>query len=375
MQTVRNFSALASSIESVYLIEASPSLREKQKQLLCADAPMDEIDIGFQSISKYGGIPVTWCEDIRFVPNDASKSPFIVAHEFFDALPIYAFQSVASSVNKQPDTIQGLSGPIKFSTGASSQTQKPQWRELVVVHSPPASTIITTLSGGAGKEQTDFQLSLAKASTPSSLVIPETSPRYQALKASPGSVIEVSPESQSYAAEFARRIGGATQSSTSAASPSVTPKAQPSGAALILDYGPADTIPTSTLRGIQGHKLVSPLSNAGLVDISTDVDFTALAEAAINASSGIEVHGPVEQGQWLTAMGIRERASLLEKTAKKEGGDSAEVGEAVKRIKSAVDRLVERGGGGMGRLYKVMAIVPENGGKRKPVGFGGEVDT
>ena len=60
---------MASSIESVYLIEASPALRDKQKLLLCGDAQMDEVDIGFRSRSKYANIPVIWCEDIRLVPN------------------------------------------------------------------------------------------------------------------------------------------------------------------------------------------------------------------------------------------------------------------------------------------------------------------
>ncbi len=36
-------------------------------------------------------------------------------------------------------------------------------------------------------------------------------------------------------------------------------------------------------------------------------------------------------------------------------------------------RLVEGGPKGMGKAYKVMAIVPENGGRRRPVGFGGHV--
>ena len=74
-QTIRNFKDFAASIESVYVVEASPGLRETQKKLLCGDAPMEEIDIGFRSHSKYANLPVTWCEDIRFVPN--SKDPVV----------------------------------------------------------------------------------------------------------------------------------------------------------------------------------------------------------------------------------------------------------------------------------------------------------
>ena len=104
------------------------------------------------------------------------------------------------------------------------------------------------------------------------------------------------------------------------------------------------------------------------MDLSADVDFTALAEAAINASLGVEVHGPVEQGLWLERMGVKERTEVL---VKKLGEGKTE---AEERLRKGVERLVERGGGGMGRLYKVMAILPENGGSRRPVGFGGEVD-
>ncbi|MCJ1477012.1 hypothetical protein MMC13_005683 [Lambiella insularis] len=348
LRTIRNFKPMAASINAVYLVEASPSLRNKQKQLLCDDAPLEQIDIGFRSRNKYTGLPVIWCEDIRFVPNDPTKSPFIFAHEFFDALPIHAFQSVTPSA-KTPATIQGLHGPITLSK-PQRDSQVSQWRELVVAASPPPPTTLTPPE----LPPSDFQLSLATASNPSSLLLPEVSARYRALKPLPGSVIEISPEARSYAAEFARRIGGSPQGI----------KPQPSGAALILDYGPLSTIPTSTLRGIRAHQLVSPFSLPGKVDISADVDFTALAEAAVEASAGVEVHGPVEQGAWLERMGIMERAEMLEE---KKAGDERT------SVRRAVNRLVERGGGGMGRLYKVLAIVPERGGK-KVVGFGGGVE-
>ena len=60
---------MAGSIEAVYLVEASPALREAQHKLLCGNAPMIEAPIGFQSTSKYANIPVFWTENIRFVPS------------------------------------------------------------------------------------------------------------------------------------------------------------------------------------------------------------------------------------------------------------------------------------------------------------------
>lgn len=153
-----------------------------------------------------------------------------------------------------------------------------------------------------------------------------------------------------------------------------TKKQEPSGAALILDYGPLDTIPTNTFRGIQAHKQVSPFTAPGLVDLSADVDFTALAEAATGASEGVEVHGPVEQGFWLESVGIKERLQMLCRGIDKESEITPEAKEKKKvDANKAVDRLVERAGGGMGRIYKAMAIIPEDSGKRRPVGFGGDV--
>lgn len=168
--------------------------------------------------------------------------------------------------------------------------------------------------------------------------------------------IEVCPDASLYAGDIASRIGGSVQN----------PKPRPSGAALILDYGPGDgTIPVNSLRGIRRHQRVSPFVEPGLTDLSADVDFAAVAEAAMRASEGVEVHGPVPQGYFLEAMGIKQRADNLIKNCK-EPSKAADVDRAWKR-------LVDRGSNGMGKIYQALAILPENDGKRRPVGFGGDV--
>ncbi|KAL8824124.1 MAG: hypothetical protein Q9170_008246 [Blastenia crenularia] len=386
-ETVSAFKSLASSIENIYLVEASPSLQAAQKQLLCGEAPLEEVVIGHRSVSKYSGLPITWCEDIRFVPNESNQTPFIFAHEFFDALPIHAFQSVAPS----PAHAQALSTPTgQISLNRpNAEAQKPQWRELLVTPTPPPSLMTSTTATNSKDQKADFQLSLAKASNPSSLLLPSQSQRYKAVLPTPGSIIEISPESNSYAAEFARRIGGSKNPKPSASSavPPAPHKPEPSGAALILDYGPSATIPNSTLRGIRAHQLVSPFSSPGEVDLSADVDFLGLVEAALGASDNVEVHGPVEQGGFLEQMGIKERAEMLIRGMKKsspkeatvmsgnddkaENEEENDVHTREKTIREAVERLISRlPGRGMGTLYKALAIVPERSGKR-PVGFGG----
>ncbi|KAJ8120821.1 hypothetical protein ONZ43_g2567 [Nemania bipapillata] len=71
-------------------------------------------------------------------------------------------------------------------------------------------------------------------------------------------------------------------------------------------------------------------------------------------------------------MGIAQRAATLADRAAATASGSD--GEAKRRdIEKAWKRLVDRGPGGMGKLYKALAILPENDGKRLPVGFGGDV--
>lgn len=217
----------------------------------------------------------------------------------------------------------------------------------------------------------DFQLTLAPGATRHSHYLPEMSSRYRSLlEGVPqgGAIIEVCPDAALYATEFAARIGGTIQN----------PKPKPAGAALILDYGPGDgSIPVNSLRGIRQHQRVSPFAEPGLTDLSADVDFEAIAEVATTVSDGVEVHGPVDQADFLLSMGIRERAQALAKTAvgrEKEGGDKAkEAAAAAADIERSWQRLVDRGPNGMGKVYKALAILPENSGRRRPVGFGGDV--
>lgn len=262
---------------------------------------------------------------------------------------------------------------ITLSTGPRQDPRKPftssyehQWREFLISPAAP-DTLKNSL------ESPDFEMVMSKTPTPHSLYLPETSTRYKALKKREDSIIEISPESLACASELAVRIGGSSQAPNSLSaiqSARKTPpftKSSPSGAALILDYGTMDTIPTNSLRGIRSHQMVSPFIAPGTVDLSADVDFTALAEAAIDASPNVEVHGPVEQSAFLGAMGIKERAEML---VKKAGGNE----ETKKRITDGWTRLVDRGPQGMGRIYKALAIVPWKEGKfERPVGFGGQV--
>lgn len=116
-------------------------------------------------------------------------------------------------------------------------------------------------------------------------------------------------------------------------------------ATLLIDYGGNIRAGQSTLRGIRGHALVDPLGEVGETDLSVDVDFVQLREAA--EAAGAAVFGPVGQGALLRSLGIEARCTALKA--------SASAGE-VAAIDSAIDRLVDPGA--MGTRFKALAIVP-----------------
>lgn len=353
MRSSRQFRPFNAAIKEIYFVEASPTLRSSQHNLICGTNELiEDKETGvFQSKALANGIPVFWVGDAKSLPEnkDGEFANFIIAHEFFDALPIYQFEKVATD-------------PAAHSQLPSER--EAQWREFVVDYSVPkpselqsqillpGQSIIKASSATDSLEQKPaFQLGLAPSWTIASRIIPKTHDRYDKLPI--GSKVEICPEAWDVTEQMASRIV-----------PSSSSLKSEKGAILIVDYGPADTIPVNSLRGIKDHKLVSPFEHPGECDLSTDVDFQAIKIAALqHFPNAVEVYGPVEQGDWLHTMGIGARATILSNAQSTEEGKQ--------RVAQAYNRLVERGGGAMGKLYKVMCIVPKS--QPKPVGFGGDV--
>ena len=119
------------------------------------------------------------------------------------------------------------------------------------------------------------------------------------------------------------------------------------GAALIIDYGHARGGLGDTLQAVKQHEYVDPLAAPGEADLTAHVDFAALAAAGLAA--GAAIHGPVRQGDFLTALGIVQRAARLKDKAG--AAQSAAIDAALARLTGAGER-------DMGALFKVMAIAP-----------------
>ena len=127
------------------------------------------------------------------------------------------------------------------------------------------------------------------------------------------------------------------------------------GAALLIDYGHTQTAFGETLQALSKHRRVDPLADPGEADLTTHVDFDALKRAA--RATGAHVAGPVRQADFLTNLGIFERAASLKKNASPQQADAIDA--ALVRLVSAEPEV---GAGdnpapGMGELFKVMAIL------------------
>jgi SAM-dependent MidA family methyltransferase len=114
------------------------------------------------------------------------------------------------------------------------------------------------------------------------------------------------------------------------------------GVALFVDYGHAKSAPGDTLQAVRRHGFSPPLANPGEQDLTSHVDFEAVARAARDA--GASVTALQTQGKWLNALGIGDRAAALA-TANPKRAD--ELANAVRRLTGADQ---------MGDLFKAIAI-------------------
>ncbi len=141
----------------------------------------------------------------------------------------------------------------------------------------------------------------------------------------PGAVFEICPAALNVAATLGARLTRAP------------------GAALFIDYGRIASAVGASLRAVSGHNPADPLAAPGSADLSADVDFAAIAEAA--SAAGVDIHGPVPQGDFLQALGARARLATLGARASPEQRN---------RLESGLDRLVHPEQ--MGNLFKVLAF-------------------
>lgn len=168
---------------------------------------------------------------------------------------------------------------------------------------------------------------------------PDPDPLLQAA-APVGYVLEIGAAGHQLATELAARI------------------AEEGGAAIAIDYGHTETMYGETVQAMRNHRAVDPLSDPGECDITAHVDFASLARAA--EAAGASVYGPITQAEFLTRLGIVQRAEALKRNASPLQG--IKISRELARLISTAE---ERGAGGgtapgMGALFKALAIIQPN---------------
>ena len=133
--------------------------------------------------------------------------------------------------------------------------------------------------------------------------------------------------------------------------------ARQGGAMLVVDYGYVGPAAGDTLQAVKAHRFADPFADPGEVDLTTHVDFAALAGAA-------EVPGAVTspvaaQGAWLRRLGIDARLASLTAAAPTRTAE----------LRGQRDRLVDPQA--MGELFKVMAVSAASW--PPPAGFSGDI--
>jgi SAM-dependent MidA family methyltransferase len=116
------------------------------------------------------------------------------------------------------------------------------------------------------------------------------------------------------------------------------------GAGLFIDYGHTEAGLGDTLQALHKHRYVDVFANPGQADLTSHVDFAALAATARQAGLDARL---LTQGDFLLGLGLLERAGRLGAQA-----DTA----TQEKIRGEVERLA--GPDAMGTLFKALAVMP-----------------
>ncbi len=126
------------------------------------------------------------------------------------------------------------------------------------------------------------------------------------------------------------------------------------GAALLIDYGPAQAAPGESLQALRDRRPAPPLADPGGADLTAHVAFAPLAACA--RARGAAVFGPLAQGVFLARLGLFQRSGQLARGLPPKPAAA---------LIAAAQRLAEPDR--MGLLFKGLAIV--HPGASPPPGF------
>ncbi|CAH1765813.1 10323_t:CDS:2, partial [Entrophospora sp. SA101] len=304
LRALSKFKECYNSITRVNLVEVSQEMRKIQYSKLCEKGNKQDDRIEFNWYNSFEEIPDLWS--------------MVIAHEFFDALPIHRFEKTDNCWREYLVDVD--------------ETDFSEYHFKLILSSEPTD---------ASKQlKTNFSLSNSSFCPRPSSSTTKSALNFDKFKI--GDKIEISPESFKTAKQISKYIGH-----------------NKGGAALLIDYG-QDFIQGDTLRAIRNHKFINPMSSPGEVDLSVDVNFQYLKEA-IAIDNLVNCYGPIPQSKFLLSLGISLRLMVLLRNPNV-SKDPILKNELLQSYKRLVDPL------SMGNIYKALAITPKSL-SEKPFGF------
>ncbi|GAB1523027.1 CCR4-NOT core subunit cdc39 [Rhizoctonia solani] len=291
-------------------IRAKGPISVAQYMQMCLSHPVEGYYMKGEPIGAQGDF-VTSPEISQLFGEDdvADVYTLLVAHEFFDAVPIH----IIKTGQKTPGGFQEILVDIDRTA-------------QILSDSPPSLVNNPSLlanNSPAKPQSPGFRYVLSGQSSPLARTLGESSARFSQVPE--GHRIEVSPSSWAIVRGVGDLIG------------------KGGGAGLVIDYGD-DRAFGASFRGFHKHKLVDVFHQPGFCDLTANVDFAYLKEALKFTST--TSHGPITQHAFLAKMGAPIRLHRLLQGAKDD--------ETRERLKKGAARLIDLAG--MGGQYKVMGI-------------------
>lgn len=331
---------------SIHLVEVSPRFSALQAMKLCTSTEIvQEQNSGVyrKGVTKEG-VPVNWYSQFEDTPKGFS---LLVAHEFFDALPVHKFEKtsdgyrevlidvtgdnmdemdqkgmnkannnvekdIAINIQTKPNQVemnqtysneskinetanQTINNQIRADQTLNNQTINNQIHADQTLNNQTLSTQSQS-NKHTSSSQPYFRYVLSKNPTPASKVFLSSDEIRQH--------VEFSPQTLVICEEISKRIE------------------EHGGLALIADYGHNGESKDS-FRAFKKHKLHDPLVEPGMADLTADVDFAAVKKAM--GKKDVLTFGPVTQRDFLLRMGIEHRVKKLLENCKEEYKEGLEL--------------------------------------------------
>lgn len=224
-------------------------------------------------------ITVEYFPSVTTVPITPEAWTMVVAHEFFDALPIHIFEKTTSGFREVLVGLKKSHGSTRGNTQHRQGQSGITTIKISDLRGQRRKDSGSDSNSDAAPARAQFRYVLSPTETPWSKLLASANPRFQSLQ--PGQRVEISPESWATARKIGELVAGRNAPTTSqdgkvGERKSTTPSA--GGSALIVDYGDEKAFGGS-FRAFKNHAIVDPLNEPGTADLTANVDFAYLKNA------------------------------------------------------------------------------------------------